>query len=376
MRIAGINYKPAYEGAYRKDPELRHKPYQDQLEALFKEGSVYANSFSAAMRALGNETVDIVDDHEFLQKFWATEHGVHFDPDHWRTDIQLAQIAHYRPDVVLFQDMYSMPHDVRRHLKRYCSFVKVVCMHKGFPGSVNELKDLDVMFAGIPTMVAEYRAGGLRARLLYHYFNDAILEVLAAEDPRPESVKDHEFVFLGSSGFGYGMHQSRFRMLAGLLERSTLEAYLHELDRPYPGTDTDPSLPRKPLAELYPGRSRPPLFGKTMYHALRRSKVSFNRHTDAARGDVGNMKMFETTGVGCLLLTDNGTNMRDLFEPGSEVVVYDGLEDCLEKVGFLLENDAQREAIARAGQRRTIRDHSTLRRCETVHEEINALLGN
>ena len=79
-----------------------------------------------------------------------------------------------------------------------------------------------------------------------------------------------------------------------------------------------------------------------------------NIHIGVAGDYAGNMRIFEVTGVGSCLLTDNKKNMSDLFEPGKEVVVYDSPEDCIAKVKWLLENENERKKIAGSGQKKTL----------------------
>jgi len=374
MRVAGLSYSPPLARLYADNPGLAEKSYQEQLDTVLATGSVYADSFSRAMLAMGHEAVEVLDDHEVLQRAWARERGL-VPGENWKIEILLAQIEAFRPDVLYLQDMYAMPHELRRELKERFGFLRLVAMHKGFPGAENELGDVDVMFAGIPTMVESYRKAGLRAELLYHYFNEAVLDRLEASgfaDPALHGT--HGFTFLGSTGFGYGCHWTRFAMLRELLARTDMEIWAHELPHPYGGSQGDPKMPQKPLAEYFPGRCRPPVFGVEMYGLLSRSKVVFNKHTDAAKGDVGNMKMFEATGVGTCMLVDRGVNMGELFEEGREVVVYDSLEDCLEKAAWLLEHEDERRAIAEAGQRRTLADHSAPARCAQVDAALQELL--
>jgi spore maturation protein CgeB len=65
-----------------------------------------------------------------------------------------------------------------------------------------------------------------------------------------------------------------------------------------------------------------------------------------------------------------------LFEPGVDVATYSSTRDCIEKIAYFLAHPAERERIAAAGQQRTLRDHTFLRRvsriCEVIDEERNA----
>jgi spore maturation protein CgeB len=95
-----------------------------------------------------------------------------------------------------------------------------------------------------------------------------------------------------------------------------------------------------------------------MYQVLRDSRVTLNHHIGIAANYANNMRLFEATGVGTMLLTDKKQNLHDMFEPGKELVVYNSADECLEIMRYFLDHDDERESIARAGQRRTLRDHN------------------
>lgn len=89
-------------------------------------------------------------------------------------------------------------------------------------------------------------------------------------------------------------------------------------------------------------------------------------------GDV-NMRIFEGTACGALVLTDATSNgLGELFEIGREIVVYRDDVDLLEKIAYYLAHEEEREAIARAGQRRTLREHTYLHRMERLIEVVSA----
>jgi spore maturation protein CgeB len=98
-----------------------------------------------------------------------------------------------------------------------------------------------------------------------------------------------------------------------------------------------------------------------MYRALAQSRIVVNRHSTAAEGFANNMRLFEATGTGAMLVTEAAPNLADFFEPGQEVVTYDGADDLMQKLGHYLEHDGERRAIAAAGQARTLRDHTYAR---------------
>jgi spore maturation protein CgeB len=87
------------------------------------------------------------------------------------------------------------------------------------------------------------------------------------------------------------------------------------------------------------------------------------------------MRLYEATGVGSCLLTDWKSNLGELFEDGVEVVSYKSADECIEKVDYLLANEDARRAIATAGQRRTLRDHSFDNRAVQLDRIIQTALS-
>jgi spore maturation protein CgeB len=108
-----------------------------------------------------------------------------------------------------------------------------------------------------------------------------------------------------------------------------------------------------------------------MYQAFRDARIVFNRHSNTADlHTANNLRLYEATGVGSLLLTDFKPNLSDMFEVGKEVVAYRNAEECAELAAYYLAHDAEREAIAAAGQRRTLREHTYAQRMRELVEII------
>jgi spore maturation protein CgeB len=89
-----------------------------------------------------------------------------------------------------------------------------------------------------------------------------------------------------------------------------------------------------------------------------------------------NMRLYEATGVGTMLLTDWKTNLHEVFEIGKEVAAYRSTRECVELVNYYLANDKEREAIARAGQQRTLSEHSYYHRMQELTEILERYLRN
>jgi len=111
-----------------------------------------------------------------------------------------------------------------------------------------------------------------------------------------------------------------------------------------------------------------------MYQLLAQSRITLNIHIDQAGPYAANMRLFEATGVGTLLITDWKENLHEMFEPGKEVVAYRSSEECAEMIQYYLEHEEERKAIAQAGQQRTLREHTYYHRMQELVDIVTPLL--
>ena len=117
------------------------------------------------------------------------------------------------------------------------------------------------------------------------------------------------------------------------------------------------------------------VWGLDMYRALARSRITLNRHINVAENYANNMRLYEATGVGALLLTDRKDNLGDLFEIGKEVVAYSSAEAAAELIRYYLAHPDEAQAIARAGQARTLREHTYAQRMQELVPILNRHIG-
>jgi hypothetical protein len=111
-----------------------------------------------------------------------------------------------------------------------------------------------------------------------------------------------------------------------------------------------------------------------MYRVLAQSRITINRHIDVAENHANNMRLYEATGMGALLISDAKDNLGELFEVGKEIVAYRSAAEAVELIRYYGEHPAERDAIARAGQLRTLSEHSYKRRMEELGEILRAQL--
>ena len=422
VRLAGLHTPLAEKEILRCFPEFVNWSYDDQIASLFKLKYLYSDSFSRAIRLLGQEAFDIVWDFELTQKQWAKENSIEILQRDWQKKVLLSQLQRIQPQVVYFQGtelaipgrpcekepLVNWPTLIKQEVPS----VKLVMMYSGFPSRGDRIKGVDVLLSSPPQIVEHYRRMGYKPILSYHAFDKDVLESLELEGQTTPA--NGKFTFVGSTR----APESRYWMLKHLMRSTEMNIWIDEpakmnrihsiknslvstvdisrrllsekrqkfyktfakgesirLDK---SAESDNRwlrvLPTKPLKSLFPSRCHSAVRGLEYYRILQQSKVTFNKHTDHVHDSVGNMRMFEATGVGTCLLTDSGSNIKDLFEPGVEVFTYTSTEEAVEKATFLLENEDIRSSIAQKGKARTLRDHTIKNRCDLVDEIIRNLI--
>jgi hypothetical protein len=251
-----------------------------------------------------------------------------------------AQIRFYRPDVLLNQDM-AIDAGFLRQLKPHVKLL--VGQHAAT--RLTEKADwtcYDLIVSSFPPTLEFFRRRGIRAELSRLAFEPRIL----SEMPIEERCFDVSF-----AGSFHDVHKSRTELLESLARR------FPQFRIWGPGLDALASS--SPIRERYQGQA----WGREMYRILGRSKIVFNHHGDVA-GSANNLRLFEATGMGALLVTDWKENLGEMFEPGTEVIAYRTAEECTELLAYYLRNEAARAAIARAGRERTLTDHTYIQRME------------
>jgi spore maturation protein CgeB len=81
-------------------------------------------------------------------------------------------------------------------------------------------------------------------------------------------------------------------------------------------------------------------------------------------------RTFEICACRTLQMTQTADNLRDYYEIGKEIVVYDSVPDLVQLIRHYLAHPEETAAIAEAGYKRTIRDHSCKNRIKEIFKTI------
>ena len=102
------------------------------------------------------------------------------------------------------------------------------------------------------------------------------------------------------------------------------------------------------------------VWGEELYALLANAKIVLNitrTHFYAAETGV-NLRLFEALAAGCFLLTDDCEEVAELFEVGVEIEVFRNATELKEKVAYYLAHPKEREAIAKRGYDKFMKNYT------------------
>ena len=82
------------------------------------------------------------------------------------------------------------------------------------------------------------------------------------------------------------------------------------------------------------------------------TKVNLNPTLKSIRSGIP-LRALDILGSGGLLLSNYQHELVENFTPGEDIIVYESLEDAVEKAGYYIENDDERRRVAANGYRKT-----------------------
>jgi len=354
--IVDTYYSDFLTGFYKKN-DTEKEPYARHLQILLDEFFGTADFYSRNLRAIGYPAQDVIFNDMRLQYKWFKEYGrgrridlfrnldvLHkilnkaaFVPWDWQAPYTIlkAQIEHYQPDILYIQDIGAIND---RFLAQIKPQVKLIAGQIACPLPADrDLKVYDVIFTSFPHYVDILKKMGVSAQYLKIGFEPRIWESLGKET----LSKKYDCIFIG--GFSKP-HSQRVKSLEAAAERLALDVWGYGIERLASSSS---------LRKRYHGEA----WGRDMYRVLGQSKISINIHIDAAADYANNMRLYESTGMGSLLVTDYKKNLNDLFKVGAEIIAYKTVDELCSAVEYYLDHEKERAAIAVVGQQRTLREH-------------------
>lgn len=110
---------------------------------------------------------------------------------------------------------------------------------------------------------------------------------------------------------------------------------------------------------------------KEMIRIFNESKINLNL-SNSSVNEKQQIKgrNFEIPGCGGFLLTNYVNYLEDYYQIGKEVVCFESLKDLKEKINYYLKHEEEREEIALAGYKRTVKEHTYKKRFNKIFKKI------
>ncbi len=339
MRIVIVDpyYDDFLASTYAARPGLAELPFNEQRAVLLEPFFGTADFYSHSLRALGHQAEELIPNCEPLQRAWAAAAGIRVPRGRRRAlgAILAAQVHQLDPDVVYIHNIARVP---RRQLDRWRHAGRLVVGQIAVAPPARRLVcGYDLIVTSFPHYPERFHALGVDSVYLPLAFEPRVVDRLGVVERRFDAV------FVG--GVDPSVHPEGTRLLEQVADSLALDVWGYGADRLAQGS---------PLRRRWHGD----LWGLDMYRVFAAAGVVVNRHIEAAEGHANNMRLFEATGVGAAVVTENADNLAHLFEPGVEVATYTGPANLVETVRELLADEPRRAALAAAGQARTLRDHT------------------
>jgi hypothetical protein len=379
-------YNDFLRNFYKKNNTISNLCYDDHFQLLMEECFGWSNFFQKNLNKIGYNSFEIVLNDEVLQKKWAREHNKKFNKHNWFLEILLLQINYYDPNIIIWEDPALLTKSTKKiienqsaqkilHIGHFCSLCK----------DLESFKNFELVIGCSEYQQNQLKKVGVESIIFRHAFEPSILDKI---EPNPRSI---DVTFIGSVSPNY-IFSTRYNLIEHLLKKTDLEIWttlpsyksivgeycaffyncIKSQDPYHFWANNFQKAEHINWKKKYPTKVHPGVYGIDMFRLLAQSKITLNCHGDAiATGDAAaNMRLYEATGMGALLITDWKKNLSDLFEPDKEIITYKTPEECVEKIQYYLEHDKEREAIARAGQKRTLKEHTYFHRMKELKEII------
>jgi hypothetical protein len=269
--------------------------------------------------------------------------------------VLLAQVERFRPDVLFVHDPWTLGDGVLRALR--AAGVFLAGQHASRPPPIKRLRHFDLMLSSFPHFVEWWRGEGIDAELFRLAYYERVGEAL---DTSPGADGRAGAVMIG--GLSPATYSRPTPMLEQLCAAVDVDVW---------GYAEGELPPSSPIMRRFHG----PAWGLDMYRHMARAAVVVNRHNDIAEGYANNMRLFEATGVGAAVVTDAAPNLHEMFAPGVEMATYASGDELVAQVERLLSDDAARVALATAGQRRTLAEHTYAERMRELSDMLAARLS-
>ena len=365
--IINTDYPAFLSWFYAQHKDLADCTYLAQLDLHKKTLFGVSGIYSKYLKQLGHQSTEIHANNPIFQSTWCKENDVNINlKDRWQITYKKSvipwisesktwlqrvlskQIESIKPDVIINFDLNLLPEGFFSEIKTHYGLL--IGQHAATP--LNEHRgwtEYDLMLSSFKPTVDWFLSKSVATKYFRLGFDVDIADSLV------KIKKDIAVSFIGSFS---NIHSSRLQLLEAVASEVDLQIW-----GPYnDNLDNYPQIYKSWKGEAW---------GKEMYEIIARSRITLNHHGEILPY-ANNLRLYESTGLGTLLLTDNLPGLSNKFEIGKEILAYRNADECIDYIKAYLEDDKQRESISLNGQIRTKSSHNYL----NIMQELTEIVSN
>jgi hypothetical protein len=320
LRISSL-YPELINSYYNKYKFIRNESYEKQYNHVINQKFSISNFLTKELEKKNIKTCEIISNLKYLQHAWLKKYEKKENKS-----ILAQQILHYNPDVIFFGNLDLIDREINEILNS-ANFKNIIKI--GYHCAPINDKQLSALknLTFLVTCVEDYKKkfkNIIDTILIPHAFDISCLD-------KTTKKRDIDIAFIGSLFLKKELHYNRINILYEII-RSKYKSYvavnfknffLNFLQFFLKNILTNSVIVFKVFYIFL--NSKKAIFGKDMYEILQRSKVMINLHINDTQYS-GNMRLFEGTGCGCLVVTDKKKGTKKLFIDKKEIFIFNNNE--------------------------------------------------
>ena len=352
LRISSL-YPELINSYYNKYKFIRNESYEKQYKHVIDQKFSISNFLTKELEKKNIKTYEIISNLKYLQLAWLKK----FQKQENKS-ILVQQIMHYKPDVIFFGNLDLIDREIEEILSS-ADFKNVIKI--GYHCAPINNKQLSVLknLNFLVTCVEDYQKkfkNIIETILMPHAFHRSCLA-------KPGKKRDIDIAFIGSLFLKKELHYNRINILYQII-RSNYKFYIAINFKNFyfnfiyfflKNILINSSIVFKVFYIFL--ISKKAIFGKEMYEILQRSKVMINMHINDTQYS-GNMRLFEGTGCGCLVVTDKKKGIQKFFANKKEIFIYNKSQDIFKLITHCIDNYNFLKPISFRAQKKTLSEYN------------------